>query len=496
MERAVCAGWGWFVALGALLISLAMPLLWEDMSRSIISLVWKEEGMMECSELMESDGVCVKRRNELLINWAGNVKSGGQVTVFYPRTVVGVQSTVRLSKQKEVGVRVVGARHSWSRALLQIPQNTLHVSLISKDEATELSSVGRVEVQGDDVAEVEVGAGATLGQLAEQCRKSGWQVASAPVLPQVTVAGVAVSLSHGAGTRRPGLADSVTALTYIDARGEVQRLTEAEEVAVFLSSLGLLGIIVSLRVRLVPIERVLAPLQSPFDDLSLLLPRPGEPLPPEALALFEDSDYQQFFLPRSLSVPQSKLPTTGTFWKSEPGVEDQDWLMMRFANQLLSALVGGCKAKFLMEALKVRVMSERWISTVDALHPYCDPTALLPYCPKFRVTEFSFPILHGKDEKDFSLVQRAVWDALDIADALKKKEGIDGLTDHLDVRLVAPSHIPLTPYPKIDGVWAWAGVVLAASEQTPERDWKTLVESVVGQWASYKYQDGSLILPR
>ena len=236
---------------------------------------------MECSEVMESDGCCVKRRKELLINWAGNVKSDDQVIVYYPRTVVGLQSIVRLSKEKEVGVRVVGARHSWSRALLQIPQNTLLVSLLSKNKPTELSFVAQVEEQGDGVAEVEVGAGATLGQLAEQCRKSGWQLASAPALPQVTVAGVAVSLSHGAGIGRPGLADSVTALTYIDVHGEVQMLTEAEEVAVFLSSLGLLGIIVSLRVRLVHVERVRAPLQSPIDDLSLLLPRPGEDLPPQ-----------------------------------------------------------------------------------------------------------------------------------------------------------------------------------------------------------------------
>ena len=164
---------------------------------------------------------------------------------------------------------------------------------------------------------------------------------------------------------------------------------------------------------------------------------------------------------------------------------------MRFASQVLSTLVGGCNAKHLMEKFKLRVMGERWISTVDALHPYCDS-------PKFRVTEFAFPILHGKNGsgKDFSLVQRAVWDALDIADTLKKEEGIDGLTDHLDVRLVAPSHIPLAPYPKIDYVWGWAGVVLAASEQTADEDWKALVEAVVGHWASYKYQEGSLILPR
>ena len=164
---------------------------------------------MECSEVMESDGGCGKTRKELLINWAGNVKSDGQVTVYYPRTVVGLQSIVRLSKEKKVGVRVVGARHSWSQALLQIPQSTLLVSLLSKDKATtELSSVGEVKVQqeGEDgVAEVEVGAGATLGQLADQCRKSGWQVASAPVLPQVTVVVVVVFY----------LSDMGEALTYV-----------------------------------------------------------------------------------------------------------------------------------------------------------------------------------------------------------------------------------------------------------------------------------------
>ena len=495
MERASGLVWArvWLVALGALLLSIVMPLLWGDLGEAILSHVWKTEpeGTTKCL-VMESDGRCVEKRKEFLTNWAGNVRSDGQLTVYYPRTIAGLQAIVRLSKRKNVGVRVVGARHSWSQALLQIPQNTLLVSLLSKDNTTELSFVSHVQEQGDGVAEVEVGAGSTLGELADACRISGWQVASAPVLREVTVGGVVVSLSHGAGTGRPGLADSVTALTYIDAKGNAQRLTKVEEVSVFLSSLGLIGIIVSLRVRLVPVERVLAPLQSPFDYLGLLLPRPGKPLPPESLRLFQDSDYQQFFLPRSPGTKSSKyvLPTVGTFWKSEPGVLIQDWMVSQLASKILSAIVGECKAKHIMEALKVRITGKRWISTVDALHPHCDSS-------KFRVTEFAFPILLGKDgdEKDFSFVQRAVWDALDIADTLKD-EGIDGLTDHLDVRLVAPSHIPLAPYPKIAGVWGWAGVVLAASEQTPEEEWRTLVETVVRKWASYKYQDGSSLLPR
>ena len=310
----------------------------------------------------------------------------------------------------------------------------------------------------------------------------------------MTVAGVAVSLSHGAGTGRPGLADSVVALTYLDAHGDLQRLTEVDEVAAFLSTLGLLGIIVSVRLRLVRVERVLAPLQVPIADLRLLLPPPGEDLPISAKSLFEDSDYQQFFLPRAAGnqTSQSLLPTTGTFWKSEPGAEDQDWVTISLAGKVLGALFGRCKAFHLMEALKAKLLGRRWISTVDALHPYCDS-------PKFRVTEFAFPILiqttgEGKTT-NFSFVQKAVWDALDVADCLKEK-GIDGLTDHLDVRLVAPSSIPLAPYPKISGVWGWAGVVLAASEHTTENDWVTLVEAVVERWTSYEYEDGSHLLPR
>ena len=186
MER--IAGLGWFGALIVVIISFALPYLWGDFGYSIASLLWETEGALECSKVFESDEKCVRVRQELLINWAGNIRSSGQVTVYYPRTVNGLQSVVRLAKAKRAGVRVVGARHSWSRALLQIPEETLLVSLISKKKVTELSSVGDVEVNGDGEAEVEVGGGATLGELAERCRTFGWQVASAPVLPQVTLA--------------------------------------------------------------------------------------------------------------------------------------------------------------------------------------------------------------------------------------------------------------------------------------------------------------------
>ena len=70
----------------------------------------------------------------------------------------------------------------------------------------------------------------------------------------------------------------------------------------------------------------------------------------------------------------------------------------------------------------------RWISSVDALLPYCDRPTIelnkfkLPTVKtaKFRVTEFTFPIFEDNaGERNYSFVQKAVWDALDMADQLK-----------------------------------------------------------------------------
>ena len=71
----------------------------------------------------------------------------------------------------------------------------------------------------------------------------------------------------------------------------------------------------------------------------------------------------------------------------------------------------------------------RWISTVDAMLPYCDRPKLdfskFPFLKvetsKFRVTEFTFPILEKGGVRDYSWVQRALWDAIDITDSLKRE---------------------------------------------------------------------------
>ena len=59
------------------------------------------------------------------------------------------------------------------------------------------------------------------------------------------------------------------------------------------------------------------------------------------------------------------------------------------------------------------------------------------------------------------------------------------LTDHLDLRLVAPSPLALSPTPLAPGVVAWACVALAATTTTPAENWEVLVDRVVAKWANH-----------
>ena len=127
-------------------------------------------------------------------------------------------------------------------------------------------------------------------------------------------------------------------------------IKKKNKVSTFLSSFGLLGIIVSIRLRLVPVSRlklspsnillffrVRAPLHSFVPNLNLLLPRPGQPLSQEAFHLFEvnlksvcsllksmihcrdasliqNTDYQEFFMPQPGNnhlTSSSELPLRG-----------------------------------------------------------------------------------------------------------------------------------------------------------------------------------------
>ena len=70
--------WGLVVAFVSLILYPISLLLWDGEVEAFLQA--KEDLVMDCSDLLETDGGCVRWRREIFSNWAGNVRSDGKVS--------------------------------------------------------------------------------------------------------------------------------------------------------------------------------------------------------------------------------------------------------------------------------------------------------------------------------------------------------------------------------------------------------------------------------
>ena len=75
--------WGLVTKLVVAFVSLILYpislLLWDGEVEAFLQGT-KEDLMMDCSDLLETGGGCVRWRREIFSNWAGNVRSDGKVS--------------------------------------------------------------------------------------------------------------------------------------------------------------------------------------------------------------------------------------------------------------------------------------------------------------------------------------------------------------------------------------------------------------------------------
>jgi hypothetical protein len=104
---------------------------------------------------------------------------------------------------------------------------------------------------------------------------------------EITFGGSNAPICHGSGFATQTLSDLVEEMTYVDADGELQTISDREELRVAAGCFGMLGVVISLTVRLhrqavaemVPVKLPL-PLTIP--------PPPGYPVPEEVTKMFEE----------------------------------------------------------------------------------------------------------------------------------------------------------------------------------------------------------------
>ncbi len=222
------------------------------------------------AELDAHERRALRRRERVpWVNWAGIASCRAQY-VCMPRTAEDLIEAVVEARERGHRVRVVASGFSWS-------------SLVpTEDTLIFCERLDRVEVDLSDPARPAVWAeaGVTNRQLNRELSRFGLCMPWNVVLENVRVAGIASTGTHGTGRTTATVGDLVEAFEVVDAEGRLRVLSEetvgAEVMSAARLGLGLFGVIARVRLRVLPLHRVLQtdqrlPVPQVLDGLSDLL---------------------------------------------------------------------------------------------------------------------------------------------------------------------------------------------------------------------------------
>jgi xylitol oxidase len=177
-------------------------------------------------------------QEEKLKNWAGNVTYGTE-RLTSATSLKNVQDFVR----KHNKFKVLGTRHCFNGIADSTDQ---FLSLKAMHEVVALDSAART---------VTVEAGMTYGQLCPYLDSKGWALHNLASLPHISIIGACMTATHGSGEKNGNLATAVSALEFIDATGNVVKLSRQHDGDAFRGAvvgLGALGVVTKITLNIQP----------------------------------------------------------------------------------------------------------------------------------------------------------------------------------------------------------------------------------------------------
>jgi xylitol oxidase len=177
-------------------------------------------------------------QEEKLKNWAGNVTYGTE-RLTTATSLKNVQDFVR----KQNKFKVLGTRHCFNGIADSTDQ---FLSLKAMHEVVALDSAART---------VTVEAGMTYGQLCPYLDSKGWALHNLASLPHISIIGACMTATHGSGEKNGNLATAVSALEFIDATGNVVKLSRQHDGDAFRGAvvgLGALGVVTKATLNIQP----------------------------------------------------------------------------------------------------------------------------------------------------------------------------------------------------------------------------------------------------
>lgn len=171
------------------------------------------------------------------------IENFGRNVSFAPANVKFPESAAELSDiVKNAGkVRVMGSRHSWSRAI------------VTDDTLVSLDRMKRVIHVDREANRVTVEAGIKLKELIVELENDGLALENLGSIADQSLAGAVSTGTHGTGRTYRCLADQVQSLALVDGSGEVRRLDrEHPDFDAVVVGLGCFGIVYEMTLSVVP----------------------------------------------------------------------------------------------------------------------------------------------------------------------------------------------------------------------------------------------------
>ncbi|MBD1371882.1 FAD-binding protein [Hazenella sp. IB182357] len=179
-------------------------------------------------------------------NWSGSVKCQPQA-VLYPQTIAEVVALVKKAKQEQRLIRVVGSGHSFTR-------------LVETDD--QLVSLDRLQgiVEMDEERKTAlVWGGTKLKALGELLAERGYSQENLGDINAQSIAGAISTGTHGTGIQFGSISTQAVEITMVNGEGEMVCCSAEQNPDLFKAaqvSLGTLGIIVQVRLRVLPKYRL------------------------------------------------------------------------------------------------------------------------------------------------------------------------------------------------------------------------------------------------
>jgi FAD-linked oxidoreductase len=175
-------------------------------------------------------------------NWSESVVFN-PTAILYPSSEEEIVAIVKLANQKKQKIRVVGSGHSFTPL---VETNSVLISLDNLKGAIKMD---------ENLLEAEVFSGTKLHELGPLLLEKNMALENMGDIDIQSIAGAFSSSTHGTGLNFGILSNQVLAITLVNGNGDIVRLEKdknGEEFKAAQVSLGMLGIITRIKLKLLP----------------------------------------------------------------------------------------------------------------------------------------------------------------------------------------------------------------------------------------------------